>query len=104
MPLIKVILAVFIACIIHAVVVYSLAVKIYGKLSPLTFFKGIAPAASVAFSTASSAETLPVDLKNKQENSGVSNRISSIVLPLGATINLDETAIYQGTTVIFISQ
>jgi len=104
MPLIKVILAVFIACIIHAVVVYSLAVKIYGKLSPLTFFKGIAPAAAVAFSTASSAGTLPVTLKNTQENLGVSNRISSFVLPLGATINMDGTAIYQGVSVIFIAQ
>ncbi|HLS60526.1 MAG TPA: dicarboxylate/amino acid:cation symporter, partial [Virgibacillus sp.] len=104
MPLIKVILAVFVACVIHAVVVYSSAVKIYGKLSPLTFFKGIAPAAAVAFSTASSAGTLPVTLKNTQENLGVPNKISSFVLPLGATINMDGTAIYQGVAVVFIAQ
>src|SRR5690625_3343404 len=104
MPLIKVILAVFVACVMHAVVVYSSAVKIYGKLSPLTFFKGIAPAAAVAFSTASSAGTVPVTLKNTQENLGVPNKISSFVLPLGATINMDGTAIYQGVAVVFIAQ
>lgn len=104
MPLMKVILAVFLACIIHAVVVYSSAVKVYGKMGPLTFFKGISPAAIVAFSTASSAGTLPVTLKNTQENLGVSKRISSFVLPLGATINMDGTAIYQGVSVVFIAQ
>lgn len=104
LPLIKVILAVFVACIVHAAIVYSSAVKIYGKMSPWTFFKGISPAAIVAFSTASSAGTLPVTIKNCQENFGVSNRISSFVLPLGATINIDGTAIYQGVSVIFIAQ
>ncbi|GGB43541.1 cation:dicarboxylase symporter family transporter [Virgibacillus dakarensis] len=104
LPLIKVILAVLVACIIHAALVYSSAVKLYGKMSPLTFFKGISPAAIVAFSTASSAGTLPVTIKNAQENLGVSNRISSFVLPLGATINMDGTAIYQGVSVIFIAQ
>lgn len=104
LPLLKIILAVAIACIIHAVLVYSLSVNIFAKMSPLTFFKGIAPAALVAFSTASSAGTLPVTLKNTQENLGVSNKISSFVLPLGATINMDGTAIYQGAAVVFIAQ
>lgn len=104
LPLIKVILAVFVACIVHAAIVYSSAVKIYGKMSPWTFFKGISPAAIVAFSTTSSAGTLPVTIKICQENFGVSNRISSFVLPLGATINIDGTAIYQGVSVIFIAQ
>lgn len=104
MPLAKVILAVLIACIIHAGIVYSSAVKLYGKMNPLTFFKGITPAALVAFSTASSAGTLPVTLKNTQENLGVPNKVSSFVLPLGATINMDGTAIYQGVSVIFIAQ
>src|SRR5699024_10179871 len=79
-------------------------VRAFAKINPLTFFKGIAPAAAVAFSTASSAGTLPVTLKNTQENRGVSNKISSFVLPLGATINIDGTAIYQGVAVIFIAQ
>src|SRR5690625_7068392 len=73
-------------------------------MNPLTFFKGIAPAAVVAFSTASSAGTLPMTLKNTQENLGVSQKVSSFVLPLGATINMDGTAIYQGVAVVFIAQ
>lgn len=103
-PLVKLILATAIACLIHAVVVYSFAVKRFANMSPLRFFKGIAPASLVAFSTASSAATLPVTLKNTQENLGVSNRVSSLVLPLGATINMDGTAIYQGVAVLFIVQ
>jgi len=104
LPLLKIILAVGIACLLHAIIVYSLSVKTFAKMNPFTFFKGISPAAIVAFSTASSAGTLPVTIKNTQENLGVSNKISSFVLPLGATINMDGTAIYQGVAVIFIAQ
>lgn len=104
LPLLKVIIAVAIACIVHAIIVYSLAVKVFANMNPLFFFKGIAPAAVVAFSTASSAGTLPITLQNTQENLGVSNKVSSFVLPLGATINMDGTAIYQGVAVIFIAQ
>lgn len=104
LPLVKVIAAVYIACILHAVIVYSSAVKLWGKMSPIKFFKGISPAALVAFSTASSAGTLPVTIKNTNENLGVPNKITSFVLPLGATINMDGTAIYQGVAVIFIAQ
>jgi len=104
LPLVKVIAAVYIACILHAVIVYSSAVKMWGKMSPIKFFKGISPAALVAFSTASSAGTLPVTIKNTNENLGVPNKISSFVLPLGATINMDGTAIYQGVAVVFIAQ
>ncbi|MCZ2257891.1 dicarboxylate/amino acid:cation symporter [Sporosarcina sp. G11-34] len=104
LPLLKVILAVYIACILHAAIVYSTAVKTWGKMSPLAFFKGISPAALIAFSTASSSGTLPMTIKNTNENLGVPNKISSFVLPLGATINMDGTAIYQGVAVIFIAQ
>ena len=104
LPLLKVILTVAIACVVHAGIVYSLAVKTFGKISPLQFFKGITPAAAVAFSTCSSAGTLPVTLKNTQENLGVSRKISSFVLPLGATLNMDGAAIYQGIAVVFIAQ
>src|SRR5699024_6983924 len=104
LPLVKIIIAVAIACIVHALVVYSVSVKTFANINPLTFFKGIGPAAVVAFSTASSAATLPVTLKNTQENLGVSNKISSFVLPLGATVNMDGTAIYQGIAVVFIAQ
>lgn len=104
LPLIKLVIAMLIACIIHAGVVYSLAVKSLGKMSPIHFFKGIFPAAAVAFSTSSSSGTLPVTMKNTQENLGVSKQTSSFVLPLGATINMDGTAIYQGLAVVFIAQ
>lgn len=104
LPLLKIIIAVAIACIVHALVVYSLSVKTFANMSPLAFFKGIGPAAVVAFSTASSAATLPVTIKNTQEKLGVSNKISSFVLPLGATVNMDGTAIYQGVAVVFIAQ
>src|SRR5690625_1625155 len=104
MPLMKLIIAMLIGCIIHIAVVYSTAVKTLGKMNPVQFFKGIFPAGAVAFSTASSAGTLPVTIKNTQENLGVSQETSSFVLPLGATINMDGTAIYQGVAVIFIAQ
>src|SRR5699024_978897 len=104
LPLNTTSVAVSAACIIHEAIVYSTTVRAFAKINPLTLFKGIAPAAAVAFSTASSAGPLPVTLKNTLENLGVSNKISSFVLPLGATINMDGTAIYQGVAVIFIAQ
>ena len=104
LPLLKVVIAVYIACVLHAIIVYSSAVKVWAGMGPLHFFKGISPAALVAFSTASSAGTLPLTIKNTNENLGVPNKISSFVLPLGATINMDGTAIYQGVAVVFIAQ
>lgn len=104
LPLLNVIIAVAVACIIHVAITYSIAVKTLGKMSPITFFKGIAPAAIFAFSSASSAGTLPITMKNVTENLGVSKGTSSFVLPLGATINMDGTAIYQGVAVLFIAQ
>lgn len=104
MPLLKIIMAVAVACIVHALITYSTAVKKFARMDPLHFFKGISPAALIAFSTCSSSGTLPVTMKNTQENLGVSNRISSFVLPLGATVNMDGTAIYQGIAVLFIAQ
>jgi len=104
LPLLKLIFAMFVACLIHAGLVYSSAVKTFGQMNPLRFFKGIFPAAAVAFSTSSSAGTLPVTMKNTQENLGVSKETSSFILPLGATINMDGTAIYQGIAVVFIAQ
>ncbi|MCM3112244.1 dicarboxylate/amino acid:cation symporter [Lederbergia lenta] len=104
LPLIKVIIAMLVAVIIHVAITYSLAVKTLGKMSPNQFLKGIFPAASVAFATCSSSGTLPVTMKNVQENLGVSKETSSFVLPLGATINMDGTAIYMGIAVMFIAQ
>ena len=104
MPLIKVIAVVYAGCIIHAVVTYSTVAKVFANISPLRFFKGISPAAVMAFSTTSSAGTLPVTISSARENLGVSERISSFVLPLGATINMDGTALYQGVCALFLAQ
>ncbi len=104
LPLINIILVMALISVIHVAIVYSTAVKTIGKMSPLAFLKGIFPAATVAFTTASSAGTLPITLKNTQENLGVSKETSSFILPLGATINMDGTAIYQGLAVMFIAQ
>jgi Na+/H+-dicarboxylate symporter len=104
LPLIKVIMAVYIGGLIHSVLVYSSAVKIFGKISPIKFFKGVMPATLTAFSTTSSSGTLPVSIKCVKENLGVSDKIASFVLPLGATINMDGTAIYQGVCALFIAQ
>ena len=104
LPLIKLILVVYAGCILHALLVYSGSVKLFANYSPLKFFKGIAPASLVAFSTSSSSGTLPITMKSTEENLGVSKKVSSFVLPLGATINMDGTALYQGVCVLFIAQ
>lgn len=103
LPLISVVLAVYIGCIIHAVLVYSSTVSGFAKISPLKFFKGIFPAQAIAFTTCSSSAALPVNMKCTEENLGVSKGISSFVLPLGATINMDGTALYQGVCALFIA-
>lgn len=104
LPLLKVIIVVYIACILHAAVVYSSILKIFSKFSPIKFFKGLFPAQAIAFTTCSSSGTLPVTMKCTEENLGVPKSISSFVLPLGATINMDGTAIYQGVCALFIAQ
>ncbi|WP_077325383.1 dicarboxylate/amino acid:cation symporter [Virgibacillus siamensis] len=104
LPLIKLVLAMVAGCIIQLFVVYSLIVKGLGKMSPLKFFKGIFPASAVAFSTSSSSGTLPVTIKSAQENLGVSKETSTFVLPLGATINMDGTALYVGLCSMFVAQ
>lgn len=104
LPLLKLILVVYAGCIIHVAVTYSSTIKIFAKESPIKFFKGIAPAMIFSFTTASSSGTLPITMKRSEENLGVPKSISSFVLPLGATINMDGTAIYQGICAIFIAQ
>ncbi|WP_373894480.1 dicarboxylate/amino acid:cation symporter [Virgibacillus natechei] len=96
--------AVVLALIIHAAVTYSLAIWTIGKASPIKFYKGFFPAMSVGFSTSSSSATLPISMKTAQENLGVKKSISSFVQPLGATINMDGTAIMQAVATVFISQ
>lgn len=97
-----VLLTAYICYIVHAVVVYSLTVKTMGGMSPLTFFKGMMPAIMFAFSSASSVGTLPINLDCTQKL-GAKKEVASFVLPLGATINMDGTAIYQGVCAIFIA-
>lgn len=89
---------------IHAAVTYTIAIWFLGRGNPITFYKGFFPAMSVAFSTASSNAILPISMKAAQENLGVSKSISSFVQPLGATVNMDGTAIMQATAAVFISQ
>lgn len=98
----KVILVAYVCYLIHAIVVYSISVKALGGMSPIKFFKGMAPAIIFAFSSASSVGTLPLNM-DCTEKLGVKKEISSFVLPLGATINMDGTAIYQGVCAIFIA-
>ena len=97
-----VLLTAYICYIVHAAVVYSLTVKALGGVSPLAFFKGMFPAMAMAFSSASSVGTLPLNLECT-ERLGARRDIASFVLPLGATINMDGTAIYQGVCAIFIA-
>ena len=98
----KVLLVAYLCYIVHAVVVYSASVKVLGGLSPLTFFKGMMPAIMLAFSSASSVGTLPMNMECS-EKLGADREVSSFVLPLGATINMDGTAIYQGVCSVFIA-
>ncbi|PIC99066.1 MULTISPECIES: dicarboxylate/amino acid:cation symporter [unclassified Sporosarcina] len=92
------------ALLIHTIVVYGGSVAFIGKRSPIWFFKNFFPAQVVAFSTASSAATLPISMKTAQEKLKVPESISSFTQSLGATINMDGTAIMQGAAVIFIAQ
>ncbi len=97
-----VLLTAYICYFVHALVVYSLTVGTLGGLSPVKFFKGMMPAILFAFSSASSVGTLPLNMECTQKL-GASREVSSFVLPLGATINMDGTAIYQGVCAIFIA-
>ena len=103
LPLLKVVLAVYLACLVHAVIVYGAMIKFLGNTSPIKFFKEISPASLMAFSSCSSGGTLPLTMTCAQKL-GISKEVSSFVLPLGATINMDGTAAYQGVCALFIAQ
>ena len=103
LPLLKVILVAYVGYVAHMVIIYSSAVKAIGKMTPLTFFRNMARPMVFAFSSASSVGTLPFNLE-ATEKMGTRKEIASFVLPLGATINMDGTAIYQGVCTIFIAQ
>lgn len=104
LPLAKVIGVAYLASIVHVLVVYSGFLALLGRLNPLRYLRGIIDALVVAYSSASSSGTLPVSLRCAQKNLGVSEGVSGFVLPVGATINMDGTAIYQGVVALFIAQ
>jgi len=85
-------------------IVYPGLLRLFTRKSVIDFFRGIAPAQLVAFSTSSSGATLPVTMEVAEKNLGVSEEVSSFVLPLGATINMDGTALYQAVAAVFIAQ
>lgn len=95
---------VFAALLFHTVITLPLLLLFVGRVQPLRHFQAMLPAMLTAFSTSSSAATLPVTLDSVEKRAGVSNRVSSFVLPLGATINMDGTALYECVAVIFIAQ
>ncbi len=97
-----VLLAAYICYFVHMFLTYSLTLKAIGKYSPMKFFKGQLPAFMFAFSSASSVGTLPINMKGC-EAMGADKEVTSFVLPLGATINMDGTAIYQGVCSVFIA-
>ncbi|MCI6647017.1 MAG: dicarboxylate/amino acid:cation symporter, partial [Oscillospiraceae bacterium] len=92
----------YLGYLLHLLIVYSVTVKTMGGLSPIEFFKGMVPAMIFAFTSTSSVATLPLT-KECSENLGADKDVSSFVLPLGATINMDGTAIYMGVTSLFIA-
>ena len=92
------------ALLFHAVVVLPIILKVFARRSPLEYFRSLSPALLTAFSTASSNATLPLTMKCVEDRAGISNRTSSFVLPLGATINMDGTALYEVVAVLFIAQ
>ncbi len=90
--------------LIHALGTYGMTVGLLARLNPLDFFRRIRHVPLIAFSTSSSNATLPVTMEAAEEDLGVSNGVASFVLPLGATINMDGTALYQGVATVFIAQ
>lgn len=96
--------AVIVGLIIQTLVIYPVLLKFMSPMSLPTFLKGIAPVQLVAFSTSSSGATLPVTMERCKEKLGVSEEVSSFVLPLGATMNMDGTALYQAVAAVFIAQ
>ena len=97
-------LVVIVGLLIMIFVVYPIILKVFTNVNYVDFFKGIMPAQMLAFSTSSSAATLPVTMERCEDHLGVSKEISSFVLPLGATINMDGTSLYQAVAAVFIAQ
>jgi len=97
-------LCVVLVLLVHGLVIYPLILKVLTGLNPVTFFMNIRPAMLFAFSTSSSSATLPITLSVAEKRLGVGNPVASFTLPLGATINMDGTAIMQGVATVFIAE
>lgn len=97
-------LTVILALAIHAIITLPIVMKVIGKANPMKHFRNMTTPLLTAFSTSSSGATLPLTMQAVEENSGVSNKISSFTLPLGATVNMDGTALYECIAAIFIAQ
>lgn len=95
---------VLVVLLIHGVIVYPVLLKVFSGLNPITFFKKLRNVQLFAFGTASSNATIPVSLRAAEDRLGVDNKIASFTIPLGATINMDGTAIMQGVATLFIAQ
>jgi Na+/H+-dicarboxylate symporter len=95
---------VLLVLLVHASITYPLLLVVFGGLRPLPFFRKLRAPMTVAFSTASSGATLPVTLRTTEERLGVDGSVASFTVPLGATINMDGTAIMQGVATVFIAQ
>ncbi len=103
-PLLVFSAAVLLALLLHALVTMTFLLKVVGKVNPWKTLVAASQAMLTAFSTASSSATLPVTIKSVEENIGVSNKVSSFVLPLGATVNMNGTALYECAAALFIAQ
>ncbi|MGE0103003.1 MAG: dicarboxylate/amino acid:cation symporter [Blastocatellales bacterium] len=90
--------------VIHQFVVYSVLIKVFARVNPLEFFRRITPVMITAFSTSSSNATLPTSIKAAEEDLGVPPQVAGFVLPLGATMNMNGTALFEGVTCVFIAQ
>jgi len=97
-------LTVVLALVVHVLLVYSSMFKIFSKMKLIDFFKAIQPAMLLGFSTSSSSATLPVTMERVEKNLGVDEEVASFVLPIGATINMDGTSLYQAVAAVFIAQ
>ncbi len=100
----KYMLTVLLGLAIHAVVVLPLLLRYVGRVGPSRYLSNVAPALTTAFSTASSSATLPLSMDCVENRAGISKRVSSFVLPIGATINMDGTALYESVAAVFIAQ
>ena len=103
-PLLKYMLSVFIALGVQAFVVYMSFLKVFTGLNPIKFIRKFFPVMAFAFSTSTSNATIPLSIETLDKKIGVSRRISSFTIPLGATINMDGTSIMQGVAVVFVAQ